>query len=239
MKQTFRPPPESGVRARRRRARVHWVVAAATLAALFCAAGSEAARSDATTAADVAFAQATPDAQALEIFTASGVTPRALYMRAGALRGTYRTYRERPAQASLERARAQAVRQFAAGLEGNLERLRRFVEMHTLADVLASDRLVRQGRSLLRIRSELHDALVRTSRGDALVLGAEVTGDAEQLEALRRDRRVAAFRLASERRTKPLPLESRQSDPAATRTIDGLSAAAVYRQIEALVGGNR
>ena len=223
----------------RRRTHVRWAVAVATVAALFCAAGSQAAGSDTLAAADVAFAQPTGDAQALALFEGTRVTPRALFMRAGALRGTYRTYRDRPAGAVLQQARAQAVRQFNGGLAGNLVRLRRFVETNTLEDVLASERLVLQGRSLLRIRSELQDALARASRGDALIVGAEVLGEPTRLEALSRDRRVAAFRLASERRTKPLPLENRHADPTVTRRTDALPAAAVYREIEALVGGNR
>lgn len=109
--------------------------------------------------ANIGFGAAISDNELLKLFQRHDVVPRAVFMWNSGFSGTHRTYEAKNIQDFLRDARTKTAESFEQSLQGNLFRLRRFVEMHTEEEVVVDYDLQQQARSLLNFRVAFEAAL--------------------------------------------------------------------------------
>lgn len=192
--------------------------------------------------ANIGFGTATTDADILKMMQRYGVEPQAVYMWTSGLAGTHRAYKTQDARIFLQEARDQTIDSFEKGLEGNLVRLRRFAKMHAEEEIVASDDLQSEVRSLLNIRSKLEAGLTAAKNGDPLIVSMEVSGPQANVERLQMDKLVKAFEGSREIDGKavvphtPMPeaYQKEWVDPG----IQAMTAQELYGRIKALLAAN-
>lgn len=196
--------------------------------------------------ASLSFAQALPDGEVADLLRRHGVRAEAAYMWVVGLGGTHRVYEPLISTLALTEGfitdvRQASVSQFENGLAGNVTRLEKFIEKHSMEEVVASPALTTALRSLLNIRFLFKTALEEAQAGQPLIYAIEVTGDSDDVERARGDQRVAESRGAEAGRpgvpgpTKPRPYERQVEDP----ELGSLDARKLYARAEAIVREGR
>lgn len=193
-----------------------------------------------SSSANIGFDAVVSDAEVLVLLERHGVTPEAAYMWTSGLTGTHRAYAKKNSSTFLGDARTKTIESFEKGLEGNRLRLQRFVEQHTEQDVVASEDLQTQARSLLNSRASLTAALAEATMDKPLIFSLEVTGEPLQIEQLGRDLMVKAFqpsagvagKMVVPHTPKPQAYQKHWTDP----SVESLDAAGLYRQVSFLSG---
>ena len=179
------------------------------------------------------------DAGVIAILQRHSVKPRAVFMTSpGGFSGTHRIYDDQDIHTAVEDARLKTMEMFESSLKGNLVRLRRFAERYTEEEVVADDGLQKHARSLLHLRAALEASLGAAQNGDPLIYSVEVNGRPRQMERLRKDKQVKAFR--AERRAAGQIVFPRPEKPKTDRegyldpTVQSMSVRDLYQRIEAL-----
>jgi hypothetical protein len=147
--------------------------------------------------ANVGFGTVISDAEVLNLVQRHGVVPQAVFMWTAGFSGTHRAYEAKSAEALLQEARAKTVESFEKSLQSNPIALQHFVQQHTEEEVLASEGLQTQARSLLSLRANFQTALAAARQGGPLIYAIEVSGDTASIERLRGDSLVKAFQRAA------------------------------------------
>lgn len=188
--------------------------------------------------ANVGFGAAVGDDEILEFLKRHGTTPVAAFMWASGLTGTHRVYTATTTEAFLQQTRAKAIESFDEGITANPIRLRRFIDQHTESEVVASERLQTEARSLLTIRENLSMALAAAKGNTPLIYALEMSGDKADLERLRTDRLVKAFELSTvvdgkvitQHTPKPEPYQRENVHP----QIQGMDPRELYQRVKVL-----
>lgn len=166
--------------------------------------------------------------------------PVAAYMVDSGLTGTYRAYNQPSADEFVGNARAESVESFTKSLRGSvLSSLRRFADEHAESEVVASESLQMQARSLLILRASLGNALAEARSGMPIIYAVEVAGTPAQFDRLRADARIKTLEVFSNvgdeiaAGNRPLPeiIQQEYRDP----SIQEMGARELYRRIKALV----
>jgi len=216
--------------------------------------------------ANIGFGATVSDAEILMLLQRHGVTPQAVFMWTSGLTGTHRTYKTESAEAFLQEMRAHTVESFEKGLQSSVIRLRRFAKVYTEEQeeqaeeqaepeeqteeqaeqeeqVMASETLQTEARSLLNIRAQLEAGLTAAKEGKPLIYSVEVSGSSAQLEALSQDPMVKLFQTAMvingktvvPHTPKPSAYEPEYLDPA----VQALSVGELYQRIKALARSHK
>ena len=173
-----------------------------------------------------------------ELLQEYGLTPTAIYMVNAGLVGTHRTYEPRDVDGFFAIAQQRTIEAMQKGLQANTMRLKRFIEQHNEEEVLASENLQQELRSLLNIRLQM-EATLKAAQGDLpIIYAAEVIGD--NLDKLRSDGRIADFQEFNlldtllHRRPRPVPPSAFQREFVAPE-LQNMGPRELYRYAESIV----
>ncbi len=187
----------------------------------------------------VAFRQAQSEAFVADFIARYGLNVEAIYLASNGFTGT-QAYRTLSSQRLVASARAATLQGFTKALEGNSVRLRKFLDEHSEADLLADATLAGQARSLLNIRSQIQAVIGAARRGDSLIYAIEMHGPSpDQLERVSRNPSVRAVQRndgSAAGRLKPEALEIEYRDS----VVEGLDGRATRRaMVEILERGGK